>query len=90
LRYLFNTVHSPAFGAKVFTALESTHRLVVFGPYQLALDPLQALLIRLLLSSCKKQRKPVILREIGGLSVNQQIALPVQYGALACIWRESI
>ncbi|MFH4094985.1 IucA/IucC family protein, partial [Acinetobacter baumannii] len=34
--------------------------------------------------------KPVILREIGGLSVNQQIALPVQYGALACIWRESI
>ena len=33
----------------------------------------------------KKQRKPVILREIGGLSVNQQIALPVQYGALACI-----
>ncbi|MGK3629065.1 IucA/IucC family C-terminal-domain containing protein, partial [Acinetobacter sp. A11] len=30
------------------------------------------------------------LREIGGLSVNQQIALPVQYGALACIWRESI
>ncbi|MCH2001363.1 IucA/IucC family protein [Acinetobacter seifertii] len=38
----------------------------------------------------EKQRKPVILREIGGLSVNQSIALPVQYGALACIWRESI
>ncbi|WP_457971037.1 IucA/IucC family protein [Acinetobacter calcoaceticus] len=38
----------------------------------------------------EKQRKPVILREIGGLSVNQQTALPVQYGALACIWRESI
>ncbi|WP_445116088.1 IucA/IucC family protein [Acinetobacter sp. WZC-1] len=34
--------------------------------------------------------KPVILREIAGISVQQQIALPVQYGALACIWRESI
>ncbi|TVT79602.1 IucA/IucC family protein [Acinetobacter colistiniresistens] len=38
----------------------------------------------------ESQRKPVILREIAGLSINQPIALPVQYGALACIWRESI
>ena len=38
----------------------------------------------------EKQRKPVILREIAGLSINQPIALAVQYGALACIWRESI
>ncbi|SPL70715.1 IucA/IucC family protein [Acinetobacter stercoris] len=36
------------------------------------------------------EHKPIILREIAGISVNQQIQLPVQYGALACIWRESI
>ncbi|WDD99769.1 IucA/IucC family protein [Thalassomonas actiniarum] len=34
--------------------------------------------------------KPVILREIAAIGVTVPSALPVQYGALACIWRESV
>ncbi|PJE53604.1 IucA/IucC family protein [Marinomonas sp. BSi20584] len=34
--------------------------------------------------------KPIILREIAGLSVSPSLQIPAQYGALACIWRESV
>jgi siderophore synthetase component len=35
-------------------------------------------------------RKPLLLREVAGLSIAGQNSLPAEYGALACIWRESI
>ena len=34
--------------------------------------------------------KPLLLREVAGLSIVGQNLLPAEYGALACIWRESI
>ncbi|MFC3032650.1 IucA/IucC family protein [Pseudoalteromonas fenneropenaei] len=34
--------------------------------------------------------KPILLREVAGLSVAATTNLPAQYGALACIWRDSI
>ncbi|EJL82860.1 siderophore synthetase component [Herbaspirillum sp. CF444] len=35
-------------------------------------------------------KQPVILREIAGVSYTQQAPAAAQYGALSCIWRESI
>ena len=35
-------------------------------------------------------QKPVILKEFVGMSVTPSASISVQYGALACIWRESI
>lgn len=35
-------------------------------------------------------KKPIILREIAGIGVTPPAPLQKQYGALACIWRESI
>lgn len=37
-----------------------------------------------------EDRKPIILREIAGIGVTPPAPLQKQYGALACIWRESI
>lgn len=36
------------------------------------------------------EQKPIILREIAGVGVNPPLPIPAQYGALACIWRESV
>ena len=38
----------------------------------------------------QKVRKPMLLREVAGISIAGPNALPAEYGALACIWRESV
>lgn len=37
-----------------------------------------------------EEHKPIILREIAGVSVTPPQQVQAQYGALACIWRESV
>lgn len=93
IRTLSQHEQNTALSVKLALSITNTSTSRVLAPHTVA----NASAISCWLSACVENdqawrlvTKPLLLREVAGLSVSAEGGLAAQYGALACIWRESV
>ena len=93
IRTLSNVSDLGAPSAKLAMSLVNTSTSRVLAPHTvLNAAPISDWLWQMVQADelLPEEHKPIILREIAGVSVTPPQQVQAQYGALACIWRESI
>ncbi|MCT6700366.1 IucA/IucC family siderophore biosynthesis protein [Rheinheimera sp. 4Y26] len=93
IRTLSQHEQHTALSVKLSLSITNTSTSRVLAPHTVA----NASAISCWLSDCvaddkawRLVKKPMLLREVAGLSVPGDSGLAAQYGALACIWRDSV